>query len=200
MEKVSVSKELMLQIHKVLIKQKCEGTAGLIKEELPELFKPKFEVGEWRTNGINIFRVTGFNNNHLYVDNSDLYGDRKVIDLDVDLVIKSRPATPQEIENHLTALKEKKGFKHKTKFIGVRDVGAVRDHAGIPYEKEEGDVGSELIYNPDTDTLYCSGRGKHILYEAGQWATIIEKPDRHAKRKEDIANLLKALDDLLNNL
>jgi len=41
--KTEISNELILQAHK----EACDKLKALIEKECPELFKPKFKVGDW---------------------------------------------------------------------------------------------------------------------------------------------------------
>jgi hypothetical protein len=166
--KTLISNELILQAHK----EACGKWKSLIEKECPELFKPKFKVGDWVVSKTDeIYKIEEIV--------KDLYARAEYgISCSGYTIESLRLATPTEIENHLIKVAKDKGFKE-----GVRCQSAYSCMIDVI-------DGNFSIKNSD---LCCElqGGGDMILFDnrTGKWATIIEEPKVIELTMEDIAKL-----------
>lgn len=182
MEKVSVSKKLMKTIVSNLknimsSSSECDELARKIEAELPELFKPKFKIGEWYKcdGGLYFFRIYKIEANRFHYDN-DENDEKRFFRLPSHFYDHSIPATPQEIENHLIKLAKKKGFK--------AGVTISKDGINSRFDFTFRPINRSFAYSSRADIL-DSGWG-HV-YQAGKWATTVEgKPSDTIKKNEAI--------------
>lgn len=186
MEKISVSKELMKSILSNLknimsTHSECKEFAVKIESELPELFKPKFEVGKWYKcdGGLYFFRIYKIEANRFHYDN-DENDEKRFFRLPSHFYDHFIPATPQEIENHLIKMAKKKGFK--------AGVTISKDGINSRFDFTFRPINGSFAYSSGADIL-DSGWG-HV-YQAGQWATIVEEKPEIELSLDEISNLLK---------
>lgn len=154
MEKLSVSKEFVLAAHKAA----CDDWKSKIEKEFPGLFKPKHEKGKWYfNNGCHLINFSQYGSGNYGINGVDDWHENMHFHKNDD----TRLATKEEIEKHLIALAEKKGFNPSTK---IHSLGGARNQiiGGISWNYLDGDM---LRANGDA-LVYCSG----------EWAEIIEEP------------------------
>jgi len=176
--KTEISNELILQAHK----EACGKWKSLIEKECPELFKPKFKVGDWVVNTCRGNEYIG-----KYIDNKHL-SDWSFITNSIGQELNgglfddnARLATQTEIKSHLIKLAKEKGFKEGVKVLSLWGGGVERvllNKENYPQYEESKD---ELWFG---DT-FCSSK----IYSNGKWATIIEEPKVIELTMEDIAKL-----------
>lgn len=92
-----------------------------------------------------------------------------------------RPATQEEIQNHLIALAKERGFTHKTDIVGLRTTSRATYGENGQYTSNvnfEGVISdnshSNWYYDFKEDRLVNWGLGLFIIYEKGVWAEIIK--------------------------
>lgn len=92
-----------------------------------------------------------------------------------------RPSTPSEIKDALVKVCEKMGIVPGAKINVLRPIksGERWDYVSVsrgsenPLEK----IGKAWYYNSATDTLYNWGYGLGIVYEKGQFATVVKEEE-----------------------
>ena len=170
MKTVEVPNELMERIIRVLTDGRYTILSE-IKEQFPELFEPKFKVGDWVKNEfVGIGRLLGFDDD----------GDLKLGNLlhnDGWRAFQSSCAiaTDEELKAHLIKIWESKGGKE-----GVRFKSAWND--------KEFTCSGKYGYFLEGD-LVDKARGCIYDAEANVWATIIEESKVIELTLEDIAKL-----------
>jgi hypothetical protein len=86
-----------------------------------------------------------------------------------------KPASTEEIKNHLINEAKTRGFNTYVKFTAVRDVvRGDKTPSGLCKfeEKTNGECGSCFIYDETKDCLITYGCGVYVVYENGEWATL----------------------------
>lgn len=193
MEKLSVSKEFVLAAHKAA----CGTWKEKIEMEFPELFKPKFKDDDW----VKVVNPGKTYTTHTRVEYKGTYGKTPEYDT-IARVVKKHPclspigfeidvdgknyfmdsdgfvlATKEEIEKHLIALAEKKGFKEGVKVVEARKTCNGNLCSG------------DFCYIDRRDELHAAARdcGGPVIYSKGVWATIIEEPKVVEVTMEEIA-------------
>jgi len=167
MEKVEVSKEFILDLHKEII---CPSVKAKIEKEFPQLFETKLEVGKWYKNTKHdyIFCFNGI------YDDSSQYGVNRLCCWSVELSSHERhiaffiPATPEEVKTALVNEAKKRGFKEGVRvksFLG-RNIGTTKNGYG---RNEVSDESFEFSSN----MLFI---GHLCIFKDGKWAEILPQP------------------------
>ncbi len=170
--KTEISNSLILQAHK----EACDKWKSIIENECPELFKPKYKVGDWVRFFIDghIKRVEQLVPKVLFSN-----GSHARIGFMEENHSDYRLATKEEIESHLIKEAEKRGFKVGVKINNTN----IEDWLIV----ESGEILEHRFkYNATFDWLSMQG---WILYKQGKWATILEEPKVIELTLEDIAKL-----------
>jgi hypothetical protein len=171
------------EVSNELIKRIYESVGTPIRKELeaevPELFKPKFKVGEWVIwSGCNptIGRIEGqskvYNSYGLNIDGN-------VESHDSCHISRLHLAFPKEVKDHLISIAKEKGFK-----IGDT-VGGFTGWAGTKCTIEDpSKTGFKYIIKDDILLL-----GDTCIYFEGDWAEIIKEESPIELTLSDIAKL-----------
>lgn len=187
-----IPNDLIISAHK----EACVKWKGIIEKACPELFKPKFKVGDW----IFIDDGGGHNANHKWYkyENGVKKGQvHRIDDIDlsqcqkIDNVVSvngtayrveyiKRLATPSEVESHLKKASEEKGFK-----VGVK----IENTTGIigVIGKEFSQI-EETRYMAHKDLLIYMGA---YVYKQGKWATIIPSELTLEERVAKLEKMIK---------
>ncbi len=186
MKKVKVSKDFILEAHKAA----CSEWKSKIENELPDLFKPKFEIGDavfFNVNERPELSAYGFIMDH---NDYPIAKDRFLVQFICEINGYSRRvcgdcelrlATNEEVEQALIKEAKRRGFKEGVRFIDVRD-GAelVVSEFALTYDLDEAPYNNELRVSID-DFYYG------VIFKEGKWAEII------TKKKMTVADVEKAL-------
>lgn len=163
------------EISNALIKRIYENAGTPIRKELekevPELFKPKFKVGDWvyGANSEMVSRVESIKENHLCVDCGGKW--------DMDRYV--RLATDKEIEKHLISIWEGMGGKEGDRVANAVNGNQFTIKAECKYK-----------YNQLTDELdIIFNYTEWTLYKQGKWAEIIKEESPIELTIADIAKL-----------
>lgn len=161
MKTFEITKEQILEMASC----KCSKYMESAKKWFPEAFEQELKVGEWNfidCGAYNyIFFVEKIENNNIYGygfdEKNEYYNFNKLCDLND--IVNSRRATPQEVETALKAEAVKRGYKEGV----VCEFGIAKSLREIKTNK--------MNYDEKTNSL---DMGNDIIFYNGQWATIIE--------------------------
>ncbi len=145
----------------------------------------RFEIGRWYKNvgGCGSHPYWFYykeGGSGMYGFNNDMNWSCNLSCGDSDLGVYYRPATTSEVEAALIA-EAKKRIKHQSKYKSVREVLDGDEYDGRTATGSygiNGTMGLSFSYNEKTDTLYNMGFGLYVIYEQGQWATIIPQEEK----------------------
>jgi|WetSurMetagenome_2_1015567.scaffolds.fasta_scaffold00103_72 hypothetical protein len=158
--------------------ERVNETTVTIDGERFEKVNPKFKAGMWIIHSGKISRIVKFENNCYYLTFYDSVDGEYVGTIGYSLyeLHGDRPATKEEIEKHLIAEAERRGFVFGAKFISPDDSNSIRvikpyfDYGNISwYYKIETDV------LRSKDGLVTNGErySNPLIYEKGKWAEIL---------------------------
>ena len=155
-----VPNQLLIDAHK----EACQKWKTIIEELNPELFKPKFKVGDWVKFECdeNIKRIETIRCGNVIFSN-DSSGTTGLLNDGSSY----RLATPSEIESHLIKVAGEKGFKE-----GVGFFSPIGDNLKYNFKKNF----LKWTYSHSRDALFISNCGNGTVYCDGKWATIISEP------------------------
>lgn len=166
METIQVKKSFILEAHAAA----CQDLKSKIEKELPELFKMKFKDGDWVTNDeIGWLHKIGYDASGDKSDSFNLSLDYYNDPNAKSTVKKYRLATSSEIEKHLIALAEKKGFKEGV----IIERSHLADNTVSVIIKSVNCGDPNWAYDSSQDRLRIMG---NTIYVNGKWAEIIEEP------------------------
>ena len=174
MENLIIKKERVIEAA-----DKCSTAKGILKVLFPEVFEQKFKSGDYikgpffEIRRIVKCRVVGVMLEWSEVEECGYNHSYPLSNIEL--------ATPSEIEKHLIALAEKKGFKE-----GVNIKILIGNKKG---EKANNSLSGALFYIANSDELVYSGDMEYTIYCNGEWAEIIEKPKTIEITIEEIAKL-----------
>ncbi len=143
-----------------------------IKEEIDQ---PGFKVGQWYVFNNTLFRVTAMSRDE--IEYNDENGDDFFI-VGSCKYTNSRPATPQEIEAHLSKVLTEKGFVKGATYISLGSGATVK------IIKEP-----SFFYFELSDLMGISGIDPIIhdmVYNKGQFAEIIPDKKKLPKTREEL--------------
>lgn len=146
--------------------EQLEAQLTAISEQIKELKnKPKFEVGKWYKNKFNCIIFN--DGKHGYGVNMfewvNIYSDSEKPLFYNSLGLDWQPATPEEVKAALVKEAEKRGFKF----------GVYIDNTNI-YPDYKSSIPWPLRYHPFTFDNNELSYGGAVVFDKGQWATIIK--------------------------
>ena len=160
MKTYSVTEELLIEAHK----EACDKWKKRIEEVAPELFKPKFKVGDWlylKSRGL-VGRVFKKCDTFQNCWGLDINGNR---DNDSCHEDNLRLATSSEILSHLKKIADEKGFVKGCRYKSI---------SGGEFTATT----SELKYGwLKMDSLYFDTTGGGLIYLDGKWGEVISQPE-----------------------